>query len=63
VRVPVAHLLAYAVAALTAAMGGALLLGLVAPAAPRPFRLTLGVVLVLLAAYRVVVTRLHAHEE
>lgn len=62
-RVPPTHLLAYVTAALTAGVGGALLLGYLAPTAPRELRFTLGLVLVLLAVYRVVITRARAHEE
>ena len=60
---PLARAVAYAVAALSATAGGALLLGLIAPEAPRPLRLTLGVVLILLAVYRVIGTHLHPDEE
>ena len=62
-RVPLSHLIAYTTAALTAGVGVAVLAGLVAPTAPREFRITLGIVLLLLAVYRVVITRVRAHEE
>jgi hypothetical protein len=62
-RVPLSHLIAYTTALLTGGVGVAVLAGLIAPTAPREFRLTLGIVLVLLAVYRVVITRVRARED
>jgi hypothetical protein len=62
-RVPLTHLIAYTTALLTGGVGVAVLAGFVAPTAPREFRITLGLVLILLAIYRVVITRVRAREE